>query len=119
MDAAEDTQLVRQLAYQWLQAKLPSTHVAYADYVRAIAGFQQAIGNAQRTRTVFIAVINQARALGKSSEWIQHELRFEALAEFVGNRADLLVLELEQGGRVDDDSLDLYNERLNRFDVNG
>ena len=119
MDFEEDTQLVHQLAYHWIQAQLPSARVSYADYVRAVADLQHAIGNAQRTTAVFTAVINQARALGKTSEWIQHELRFEALAEFVENRADLLVLELEHDGRVNDDSLDLYNERLNRFDVNG
>lgn len=119
MDAGEDTQLVRQLAYQWVQAKLPTTHLSYADYVRAITGLQQAVGNAQRTTVIFTAIINQARSLGKSSEWIQHELRFEALAEFVENRADLLLLDLEHGDGVDDEALDLYNERLTRFSVNG
>ena len=119
MDSQEDTQLVRQLAYAWAQAELPTTRLSYADYVRAIAGLQQAIGNAQRTTVVFTAVINQGRALGKSSEWIERELRFEALADFVESRADLLVLELEHKGLVDDEALDLYNERLNRFSTNG
>jgi hypothetical protein len=119
MDSQEDTQLIRQLAHQWVRAELPTTHLSYADYVRAIAGLQQTIGNVQRTTALFTVVINQARTLGKSSEWIQRELHFEALAEFVESRADLLLLDLEHGGPVDDNALDLYNERLNRFTANG
>lgn len=119
MHFQEDTQFIRRLAYQWVQAELPTACLSYTDYVRAIAGLQQAIGNVQRTTAVFFTLINQARALGKSSEWLQHELRFEALAEFVESRTDLLLLDLEHGGRVDDLALDRYNERLNRFTANG
>ena len=119
MDFQEDTPLIRRLANQWVRADLPTARLSYTDYMRAIAGLLQAIGNSQQTTAVFFAVINQARALGKSSEWLQHELRFEALAEFVESRTDLLLLDLAHSGRVDDQALDLYNERLNRFTANG
>ncbi|MVM32484.1 hypothetical protein GO755_20750 [Spirosoma sp. HMF4905] len=53
----------------------------------------------------------------KSSEWLAMELQFEALAQAVPSRTVLALLYLEHGGDVvDDEALDLYNERIKRFD---
>ncbi|WP_460907639.1 hypothetical protein [Spirosoma areae] len=68
-----------------------------------------------KTRTIFKAILQQASQLAKSSEWVEQELRFEALAEFIEDRVETLLLDLTHGGVVDDAALDLYNERASRF----
>ncbi|MFD2934166.1 hypothetical protein [Spirosoma flavum] len=83
--------------------------------MRAIAGLQAATRSVGRTSEVFAVVIRQAVGLGKTSEWVKRELRFEAMVQEVESRAALARLDLEHSGAVDDNLLDLYNERLNRF----
>jgi hypothetical protein len=46
---------------------------------------------------------------------VENELRFEAQAAAVGNRREQLLSELDRLETVDDAALDLYNERLTRF----
>ncbi len=111
----EAKQIVHKLAFSWSQADLPSEHMAYVDFIRAINGLLTATRTAKATAYIFAGVINQASALGKTSEWVEGELRFEAQAAAVGNRPERLRFELGRLGPVDDASLDLYNERLNRF----
>ena len=119
MDIGEETSFVRQLAYEWAQIELPTQRLTYSDYIRAISGLQETTKNMVKTSAIVKAILQQASQLGKSSEWVERELHFEALAEFVEDRREMLVLDLEHGGVVDDASLDLYNERLGRFKAVG
>lgn len=119
MEPEEDNQLIRQLAYEWVQVGLPSHRSTYSDYLRFMATLQSVTDDRNRTRAIFRAVLDQATRLGKSSEWVETELKFEALAESLSNRASLLLLDLEYRLPVSDASLDLYNERLTRFNANG
>lgn len=60
------------------------------------------------------AVLDQALPLGRSSAWVQQELKVEGMLS-CGDRADFLRFELSQLTRVDDATLDIYNECMNRF----
>ncbi|MFD2935310.1 hypothetical protein [Spirosoma flavum] len=82
-----------------------------------MAGLYDVTGSADRTRSIIMVVLDQVKALEKSSEWVARELRLEALAEFVESRADRL--RLEQAATVDDESLDLYVDRSTRFSTHG
>ncbi|MVM28396.1 hypothetical protein GO755_00015 [Spirosoma sp. HMF4905] len=93
---------------------MPTEYLIYRDYVRTIDYLFDTTGNQQRTIAIFTAVINQAKNLGKSGEWVNKELIFEAGGEFADSRLDLLRMNL-QHGPLTDDVLDLYNERVNRF----
>lgn len=107
--------IVQKLAFSWAHADLPNEHMAYVDFIRAINGLLTATRTARATAYIFAGVINQASALGKTSEWVEGELRFEAQAAAVGNRPKRLLFELSRLEIVDDATLDLYNERLIRF----
>ncbi len=117
MDLDETGRVIRQLAVEWAKADLPGELLTYADYVRSIAGLHQAMADVCRTQYIVTAVIEQASDLGKSSAWVARELRFEALAQSSSHRAVLLLLDLEDASGVDDAALDLYNERMKRFDT--
>jgi hypothetical protein len=107
--------IVHKMALDWFQAKLPGEHMGYVDFIRAINGLLTATRTAKATADIFTGIINQASALGKTSEWVESELRFETQAVAFGNRSELLLSELDLLETVDDASLDLYNERLTRF----
>lgn len=115
MKIGDETLFVRQLAYEWAKIDLPTQRLSYGDYIQALTCLQASTNDMVRTRRIVKAVLEQASQLGQSSEWVERELRFEALAEFVQDRGELLLLELAHGGLVDDAALDLYNERLSRF----
>lgn len=115
MEVGEETLFVRQLANEWARVDLPTQGLSYGDYIRAVTSLQAATQNMVKTRTLFKAILQQASQLAKTSEWVEQELRFEALAEFVEDRGEMLVLDLAHGGIVDDAALDLYNQRVNRF----
>ncbi|RYF55220.1 MAG: hypothetical protein EOO39_38300 [Cytophagaceae bacterium] len=68
-----------------------------------------------RTLRIFRAAFEQASQVCQSSEWVERELHFEALAEFVQDRDELLLLELAHGGLGNDAALELYNERSSLF----
>ncbi|GAB2563157.1 hypothetical protein GCM10027190_10990 [Spirosoma areae] len=115
MEVGEETLFVRQLAYEWARVDLPTQRLKYSDYIRAVTSLQASTKNMSKTRTIFKAILQQASQLAKSSEWVEQELRFEALAEFIEDRVETLLLDLTHGGVVDDAALDLYNERASRF----
>lgn len=108
---------VRRLAMEWLRSQLSSRTLTYADYLSTIAGLNVVTGDSVRTARIMTAVIDQAKQLGYSSDWVQQEVRFEAQAEAVGNRNSWLQLQLQNSAGWDAD-LDLYNERLIRFSGN-
>ena len=114
MDSEATKQVVRQLAYDWVRVELPTHSLTYADYVNTIAGLNTITDDVDRTATIFAAVITQAKALGRSSEWVQQELKFEAQVEAVGDRGKWLRLDVAARD-ASDAALDLYNERVNRF----
>ncbi|GAB2553271.1 hypothetical protein GCM10027085_50900 [Spirosoma aerophilum] len=107
-------ELIRHLAFEWIQIERPGVHFTYADYVRVIGRLLTATQSADRTTYIFMAVLNQAIQLGKTSAWIEQEIRFEILAEGI-ERSDLVRIFLYRTDPVDDDTLDTYNERRTRF----
>ncbi|GAB3748568.1 hypothetical protein GCM10028817_07320 [Spirosoma pomorum] len=68
----------------------------------------------ERTTAIVQAVLAQAVTLRKTADWVDEELKFEGMIEGA-DRADFLRFDLQQTGDVDDDLLDRYNERMNRF----
>jgi hypothetical protein len=119
MEPGDETLFVRQLAFEWARVELPTQHLRYGDYIRVLSGLHASTRDMLKTRAIFKSVIQQASQLAKSSEWVERELRFESLAEFVEDRNDMLLLDLVQSGPVDDAALDLYNERVSRFKAVG
>jgi hypothetical protein len=115
MEVGDETLFVRQLAYEWAKVDLPTQRLSYRDYIQAVTSLQGSTKNMTKTRTILNAILQQARQLGKSSEWVEQELRFESLAEFIDDRAESLLLDLAHGNVVNDAALDLYNERASRF----
>lgn len=107
-------QLARQLAYDWARVELPNQRLTYTDYISTLNGLSSIVDNSGRTSAIFSAVLDQAQRLGRSSEWVQAELTFEAKAEAVGDRDTWLLAELKNAG-VTDAALDWYNERKKRF----
>ncbi|QDK81871.1 hypothetical protein EXU85_25980 [Spirosoma sp. KCTC 42546] len=89
--------------------------LSYRDYIRAVTSLQESTKNRIKIQTIFKAILQQASQLAKSSEWVERDLRFEALAEFIEDRRESFLLDLAHGGVVDDGALDLYNERASRF----
>ena len=66
-----------------------------------------------------MSVLRQAERLGRSSCWVEEELKFEGMIHGA-DRVDFLRLDLEQtatagNNTVDDATLDRYNERTSRF----
>ena len=104
------------LAVRWTVADLPAPiSYLYLDYLQAIGTLLMTTQSADRTRLIFTVVLNQAIALGRSSLWVDEELKFEGMIDGA-DRADFLRLDLEQNGdNVDDETLDTYKERLHRF----
>ena len=115
MEAGDETLFVRQLAYEWARVDLPTQRLSYGDYIRVVTSLQASTKNMAKTRAIFKAILQQASQLAKSSEWVERELQFEALAQFIDDRQETLLLDLAHGGVVDDAALDLYNERASRF----
>lgn len=114
MEADQAKQLIRQLAYDWVRVELPTHRLTYTDYINTLAGLNTITDDPDRTTAIFTAVLDQAQRLGYSSEWVQSELKFEAQAEAVGDRAAWLLAVVENSGATDK-ALDQYNERVNRF----
>ena len=114
--ATDYKDLIEHLAVRWTAADLPAPiSYLYLDYVQAIGTLLLTTQNADRTRLIFTVVLNQAVTLGRSSRWVEEELKFEGMIDGA-DRADFLRLDLEQNGdNVDDETLDTYNERLHRF----
>lgn len=107
-------ELIRQLAYAWASVDLPGVGFTYADYIKVLSVFLSAIKDEERTKQIFRAILEQAVDLDKSSLWVEGEIKFETLAHVIG-REELLTLELKHAPILDDQTLDLYNERKRRF----
>ncbi|AUD02111.1 hypothetical protein [Spirosoma pollinicola] len=114
MDAEVAKRVVYQLAFNWVQLNLPTDRLTYTDYINAIGGLQVITDDPTRTKAIFSAILDQANELGYSSEWVEVELKFEAQAEAVGDRAKWLRLDVA-AREASDESLDLYNLRVSRF----
>jgi hypothetical protein len=120
-----------QLALRWSNANLSSewhwegeplpepVSYLYIDYLHTIGTLLLTTQDVERTRQLIIGVLNQAEELGRSSLWVEQELKFEGMIHGA-DRADFLRLDLEQTASVnnilDDATLDRYNERISRFD---
>ena len=122
---------VEQLALRWSNANLSSdSHwdgqplpepisYLYIDYLHIVGTLLLTTQDTDRTRLLVLGVLGQAQELGRSSRWVEEELRFEGMMHGA-DRADFLRLDLEQTASVnnilDDATLDRYNERISRFD---
>lgn len=107
--------LIRTLALRLANAQLPAPiSYLYLDYSMAISTLLLTTQSLERVEAIVRAVLDQAQALGKTSVWVENELKFEGMIDGA-DRADFLNFELSQAAHVDDGLLDAYNERLHRF----
>ena len=123
--------VVEQLALRWSNATLASewqwdreplpepVSYLYIDYLHTIGTLLLTTQDVDRTRQLVLGVLDQAQELGRSSRWVEEELKFEGMIHGA-DRADFLRLDLAQTAAVnhilDDATLDRYNERISRFD---
>ncbi|RRB02503.1 hypothetical protein [Larkinella rosea] len=107
-------ELIQNLTQQWIRTGLPSQGLTETDYRLTIRTLLLTTQDADRTSAIVQAVLAQAAALQKTSVWVDQELKFEGMIEGV-DRADFLLLDLQQADKLDDTMLDSYNERINRF----
>lgn len=96
---------------EWAKTKLLTQQLSYGDYIQALTRLQASTRDTVRTRRIFRAALEQANQVGQSSGWVEMELHFEALSEFVQDRGELLLMKLAHGGLVGDAALDLCNEQ--------
>lgn len=118
--------LIEHLAVRWVVAELnpewfwegqrlpEPINYLYLDYLVQIGTLLLTTQNPDQTQLIFMSVLNQAEALGKSSFWVEEELKFEGMVDGA-DRTDFLNFELSQADHVDDILLDQYSERLARF----
>ncbi len=114
LDTSPYKELIQQLAYRWIAANRPAAGRVYEDYITTLRTLLLTTQNPERTTAIVGAVLRQAVYLDKTAQWVEQELKFEGMLTGV-DRADFLLLELQQAGGVDDQLLDAYNERINRF----
>ena len=108
--------VIRQLALEWIQSNLPADEVTFVDCLKVLTQLQASTHTITRSEQIFERVFQQAKELGKSSDWVAIELGFESIAQGVTCRADLAMHCLKQDGIIDDAALDRYNERISRFE---
>ena len=113
-ESAQTSDLIHHLTCYWIAVEQQAGDMTYTEYIDLVTRLQAVTGDLERTKFIVACVFQQADALGRSSAWRQAELRFESIAAGVGDRAQLLRLAVAHQ-KASDDSLDLYNERLNRF----
>ncbi|QHV98248.1 hypothetical protein [Spirosoma endbachense] len=89
--------------------------VYYAQFTKALKDIRAATLNLEQSAEIIVAVINQGCKLAKSTEWINRELLFEAQAVCLNMRNELM-LSAVRHAHGSDIALDLYNERLSRYD---
>jgi hypothetical protein len=117
LDTSPYKELIQQLAFQWIWANRPAAGLVYQDYITTLRTLLLTTQSQEQTTAIVKAVLTQAVNLQKTSAWVQQELKFEGMLNGV-DRADFLLLELQQAGGVDDQLLDAYNERRYRFPTN-
>ncbi|WP_338875709.1 hypothetical protein WBJ53_08790 [Spirosoma sp. SC4-14] len=116
IDIKEARQIIRMILAKssWI---LPvSQQVYYSVFAKSIKDVQAVTVDLNHTAQVLSTVLNQGWQLNKSVEWINQELLFEAHAAYFGDRLRVMLFALKRQ-RGSDEALDLYNERLRRFDV--
>ncbi|RCR67003.1 hypothetical protein [Larkinella punicea] len=108
----EAKRLIEQLAFE---KPVDSEHRCFTRYAFILSRLWIKVGDLDLAASIFMAVVNQANKLDKSFDWINNELGFELVAaEQKGRRGALLQQRLwEDAGS--DEALDLFNERLERF----
>ncbi|AUD06163.1 hypothetical protein [Spirosoma pollinicola] len=106
--------IVRQLALEWIQSKLPNEELTFVDCLNVLNHVQVITQDSRQTEIIFEQLFEQACRLNKSSAWFAQELQFEALVLTARNRLELARLYLTQSQPVDDAALDTYLERLSR-----
>lgn len=114
LDNTPYKELIQTLTLQWVRAELPNQGLTYEDYQTDIRILLLTTQNTDRTKAIVQAVLAQATKLGKTAGWVEEELKFEGMIEGA-DRADFLRFELQQAPTIDDQLLDKYNERMNRF----
>ncbi|WP_461138106.1 hypothetical protein [Spirosoma pomorum] len=114
LEQAPYRETVQTLAQQWENAELPSLEFDCSNYTRSLRTLLLTTQSVERTTAIVQAVLAQAVTLRKTADWVDEELKFEGMIEGA-DRADFLRFDLQQTGDVDDDLLDRYNERMNRF----
>lgn len=110
-------EFIQELVDLWIWADRPAAGLTDQEYTTTLRILLLTTQSAQHTRAIVKAVLKQAVKLNKDSPWVERELTFEGMINGA-DRADFLLLELQQAGEVDDQLLDAYNERLNRFPTN-
>jgi hypothetical protein len=115
-ESEQHKELIEHLAYEWSKFDLPGTHFRYHEYVRIIRLLLTATESLEQTKSIFMTILKQAVELGKTSFWVEREVRFETLAQAT-DRVELNLSYLKYSGPVDDGALDAYNERKNRFNL--
>jgi hypothetical protein len=111
-------ELILHLIDQWGNAGLVAQELTKEDHQTAISVLLLTTQNPDRTRTIVEAVLAQAIELGRTSVWVEQELKYEGMIEGA-DRADFLRFELAQAPSLNDTLLDQYNERMSRFAPNG
>lgn len=92
--ATDFKDLIEHLAVRWTAADLPAPiSYLYLDYVQAIGTLLLTTQDTDQTRLIVTVVLNQAIALGRSSVWVEQELKFEGMINGA-DRADFLRLDL-------------------------
>ncbi|GAB3782323.1 hypothetical protein GCM10028818_37940 [Spirosoma horti] len=114
LDNTPYKEVIQTLTLQWVRAELPDQGLSYADYQTDIRILLLTTQNTDRTKDIVQAVLAQATKLNKTSGWVEEELKFEGMIDGA-DRADFLRFELQQAPAIDDQLLDRYNERMNRF----
>jgi hypothetical protein len=106
--------------WYWEEKQLPEPiSYLYLDYLRTIGALLLATQEPVRTEQIFTAVLKQAQALDKSPLWVEQEPTFEGIIDGA-DRSDFLRFDLDRAiqytdGKVTDELLDRYGERLKRF----
>lgn len=114
LDSSPHKELILSLVLEWIHAERLAQGLTYEDYVTDTRILLLTTQNPDRTRAIVQAVLDQAKALDKTSAWVEQELKFEGMIHGA-DRADFLRLDLSQASEVEDTALDSYNERISRF----
>lgn len=118
LESSPYKELIQTLILQWIRADLPTMGLTDFDYMQAIRTLLLTTQDPERTTAIVQAVLDQAMVLRKTAVWVDQELKFEGMIHGI-DRADFLLLDLQQADKLDDAMLDSYNERINRFATQG
>ncbi|GAB3940920.1 hypothetical protein GCM10028805_03480 [Spirosoma harenae] len=114
MSTQDAKRIIELLSSDWQIGDYGSEQKKYARYTKVIADLIAATHSIDWSALMLAKIINQAKTGRESSDWIEQEIRFEALAAAMGLRSEYLLYDLKKGAGSDE-SLDLYNSRLKRL----